>query len=148
MLKILLILFIVAIALAPLMHFLPSKQQKKIARLREYAAVHGLFVEFRDTPGAPPAREHAGRVIYYGKRLPATCSDRIETAAWANYDEEWRSIGRRLPVPAFLADLTVELLAVSVDEFSCGVYWTESGEEDAVEQIRSGLESWSAALAG
>ena len=146
MLKILLIIFIIALAVAPLTHFLPSKQQRKIARLREYAAVHGLFVEFRDTPGAPPAREHAGRVIYYGKRLPATLGANVEKGAWSCNGEEWRSIEKRLPVPPALADLSAEILAGSIDEFSCGVYWTESGDEESVAQICRALERWSAGL--
>jgi hypothetical protein len=54
----------------------------------------------------------------------------------------WRSVGRRLPVPRQLPDLSVEILAASVDEFSCGVYWTESAEEEAVEQIKLVLEHW------
>ena len=56
MLTFLLIVFVIALALAPLGHFVPSKRQRAIARMREYAAVHGLFVEFRDLPvqaGAP-----------------------------------------------------------------------------------------------
>ena len=56
-LKYLLIVFVIALALAPLSHFVPSKRQRHIARLREYAAVHGLFVEFRSLPGT--ARERA-----------------------------------------------------------------------------------------
>ena len=47
-----LILFVIALALAPLWHFLPSKGQRKAARMREHAAVQGLFVEFRELPGA------------------------------------------------------------------------------------------------
>ena len=35
----LLIIFVIALALAPLSHFVPSKRQREIARLREYAAV-------------------------------------------------------------------------------------------------------------
>ena len=63
-LKYLLIVFVIALALAPLSHFVPSKRQRHIARLREYAAVHGLFVEFRSLPGT--ARERAdGHTIYY-----------------------------------------------------------------------------------
>ncbi len=47
MLTYFIIIFVVALALAPLSHFLPSKRQRKVAGMREYAAVHGMFVEFR-----------------------------------------------------------------------------------------------------
>ncbi len=52
----LLIIFVIAVALAPLSHFVPSKRQRQIARMREYAAVHGLFVEFRGVPGRDRVR--------------------------------------------------------------------------------------------
>ena len=78
----LIIFFVIALALAPLSHFIPSKAQRKVARLREYAATHGLFVEFRDVPArkgasftAKPAVRAADRkntrTIYYGKRVRA-----------------------------------------------------------------------------
>jgi hypothetical protein len=52
----LLIILVIAIALAPLSHFVPSKRQREVARMREYAAVNGLFVEFRGVPGADRVR--------------------------------------------------------------------------------------------
>ena len=65
--KYVLILFVIALALAPLSHFYPSKRQRLVARMREYAAVHGLFVEFRDLParGEPVPGERRAQVIYY-----------------------------------------------------------------------------------
>ncbi len=146
MLTYLLIIFVIALALAPLGHFLPSKRQREIARMREYAAVHGLFVEFRDMPvlgGAPmPIRD----VIYYGKRLPNKRSNPIDAAAWVRTQEGWRSAGRRLPVPSPVQDLPQDIIAASVDPSSCGVYWSESTGEGGVEQIRQILERWCAAL--
>ena len=38
-----LIALLVALAIAPLLHFLPSKRQRKQAQLRERAALSGLF---------------------------------------------------------------------------------------------------------
>jgi len=146
--KFLLILFVVALALAPLGHFLPDKRQRKIARLREYAAVNGLFVEFRDPPGASGAQPRDGRVIYYGKRLPAGVAAVVESAAWTCSNGEWAGVRTRRPVPSQLEKLPVDIVAGGVDGSSCGVYWTETGDEDSVEQIRSALESWLAELAG
>ena len=146
MLTYLLILFVVILALAPLTHFLPSKRQRKIARLREYAAVHGLFVEFRSLPGADQLPRPDGEVIYYGKRLPASRVETVPTAAWQRQQQEWRGVNTRFPVPASLHDLPAPVLAASVDPSSCGVYWTESGGEETVEQIRQVLEQWRAEL--
>ena len=71
--KYLLILFIIALALAPLTHFLPSKRQRKVAGLREYAAVHGLFVEFRKLPGSEREAVRARTPIGAIRRKPAAC---------------------------------------------------------------------------
>jgi len=145
MLTYLLIVFVIALALAPLTHFIPSKRQRDIARMREYAAVHGLFVEFRDLPaaGEPAAIRD---VIYYGKRLPNMRAGPVETAAWSRSSQGWHSVGRRLPVPAPVQDLCPDIIAASVDQSSCGVYWTESSGEAGVEEIRQILERWCEAL--
>lgn len=144
-LKYLLIVFVIALALAPLSHFVPSKRQRHIARLREYAAVHGLFVEFRSLPGT--ARERAdGHTIYYGKRLPASRAREASHRAWLRDGSAWRALERRGEVPAVLHQFPSQILAASADEHSCGVYWQESGEVEIVEQIRQVLEAWSAQL--
>lgn len=149
MLTYLLILFVVALAIAPLGHLLPSKRQRKVARLREYAAVHGLFVEFREVPtGSVPAaaRVSPRDVIYYGRRITAKRAVPVVTGRWIQASEGWRSVGRRLPVPGLLQNLPSDILAASVDEGSCGVYWVESSGEEAVEGIRQALECWNEEL--
>lgn len=143
MLTYLLILLIIAVALAPLAHFVPSKRQRKVAGMREYAAVHGLFVEFRDLPGGTAAagRASRGQIIYYGKRLPHA-APHVSAASWLRDDQGWRSRGKRLPVPEALAQLPADILAASIDQSSCGVYWTESSLEEDVALIRQALEQW------
>jgi hypothetical protein len=138
----LLIVLVVALALAPLGHFLPSKRQRKLARLREYAAVHGLFVEFRQVPTLAGEPDPGKQLIYYGKRIPATVTTPIETTAWVNTQGDWRCVGGRLPPPASIETLSPEILAASIDQSSCGVYWTEASGEETVEQIRQALERW------
>lgn len=155
----LLIFFVIAVALAPLSHFVPSKRQREIARMREYAAVHGLFVEFRRLPGSASGRSSAagskvraphdpvGRdIIYYGKRLPPARNKGERRQAWLCDGQEWRSLEQRAVLPAPLEVLGVPALAASVDENSCGVYWSEAGGEEPVELIRRCLEDWSAQL--
>ena len=142
MLKFLLIVFIVALALAPLGHFVPSKRQRATARMREYAAVHGLFVEFRDLPVLAGSPGSVRNTIYYGKRLPSQRASPIESASWLRTDDGWRSVGQRRPVPAPVQELSNEISAVSVDQSSCGVYWTESTGEAGVEHIRQILVRW------
>lgn len=147
------IFFVIAVALAPLSHFVPSKRQRKVARMREYAAVHGLFVEFRHLPGSDPARTDsamgrrgAQNIIYYGKRLPPSREKQSMRAAWLCAQQQWRGVDRRTPVPAQFSLLPAEILGASVDDSSCGIYWSEVGEEAGVEQILQVLEAWSAEL--
>ena len=142
MLKYLLIIIVVALALAPLGHFIPSKRQRAQARMREYAALHGMFVEFRDPPSRDGSHVAVRDVIYYGMRLPHRRARPIDSAAWLRTQEGWRSVGRRLPVPAPVQDLSMEINAVSVDQSSCGVYWTESTGEAGVEHVRQILVRW------
>ena len=147
----LLIIFIIAVALAPLSHFLPSKRQRRIARMREYAAVHGMFVEFRDLPGGGNRRDRSagpsgGDIIYYGKRMPPRRGDAVTPGGWVVDQEGWHGLDRRIAVPSALRDLPDTILAASVDGSSCGIYWQEAGAEAQVEQIRGVLEAWSADL--
>ena len=141
--KYLLVIFVIALALAPLVQFLPNKRQRKIARMREYAAVQGLFVEFRDMPGLNVAPKSPVGVIYYGKRLPTSRSRSVAIGAWVLLGDGWRKVSGSKQITPLLEELPIEILAASVDEFSCGVYWTESAEEGAVEQIKQVLEQWS-----
>lgn len=143
--KYLLILFVVALALAPLTHFLPSKRQRLVAKMREYAAVHGLFVEFRAVPvrGGRQARKSGDQnTIYYGKRLPPSNKERRSRTAWLPDGEGWRSLEDRVAAPAMVTQLPASILAISLDEGSCGAYWQEAGDEADVQQIVACLEAW------
>ena len=147
--KYLLILFILAVALAPLTHFLPSKRQRQQARMREHAAVEGLFVEFRNLPGTDPdvsARRGSAQVIYYGKRLPPARGKPRSRRAWLPREEGWRGLGHTDALPAALADLPASVLAASIDEGSCGIYWREAGEEDDAARIVRQVQAWAAQL--
>ena len=147
----LLIAFVVMVALAPLSLFVPSRRQRQVARMREYAAVHGLFVEFRRLPGSRPSREQRDspalqEMIYYGKRFPVADGAAPRRCSWVVDEGRWRALDRRQEVPAPLLELPSEVLAASVDEGSCGVYWRESGSEEEVAAIVGILESWGADL--
>ncbi len=147
----LLIAFVIAVALAPLSHFVPSKRQREIARMREYAAIHGMFVEFRQVPGrnggGSVKREGALQdTIYYGKRLPPSKGKGESTLIWLLEAGCWVGLQHRGAVPPALQSLAAPVLAASVGEGSCGVYWRESGGVDAVELIRQALESWAGQL--
>jgi hypothetical protein len=143
----LLIALVIGLALAPLLHFLPSKRQRALASLREAAAVGGLFVEFRDLPesGSPERRPPAAerQLIYYGLRLPPSRGKESRSGAWVwGAEDGWRAARGRAAVPPILLEMPAEILAASVDEGSCGVYWRESGDVDTVHTIRRLLGLW------
>lgn len=150
--KYLLILFVLAVAIAPLTHFLPSKRQRLVAKLREYAAVHGLFVEFRDLPardgGHGRGSDNPTQVIYYGKRLPPSREKLRSRLSWLPESEGWRGVGHREGTPACAEQLPGAIQALGQDEASCGIYWQEEGLEADVEMIVQALESWAGHLSG
>jgi hypothetical protein len=132
----LIILLVLAVALAPLSHFMPSKAQRKVARLREYAALQGLFVEFREPPAAPGRAPPAkAQTIYYGKRVHPGGRGPLKRVAWTLREDSWVSVPRGGTVPEGLLALPADILAASADQDSCGIYWQETGEEAEVEQI-------------
>ncbi len=139
--KYLLILLVLALALAPLTHFVPSKRQRHQAKMREFAAVNGLFVEFRDLPGSP-AGERAEQVIYYGRRLPASRGEPRRRRAWLRDAQGWRGVGHREQPPPASDQFPAQVLALSEDEGSRGVYWREDGEEAELQSIIAALEAW------
>lgn len=144
--KYLLIAFVIFLALAPLSHFIPSKRQRLIARLREYAAVHGLFVEFRSPPKKARRSPDGGALIYYGKRLPNSCAGVVSSSAWIRDDWGWRGLDRPGTAPDELSGLPAGITLATVDEASCGVYWDEDGGEETLVEICTVLDEWSGRL--
>ena len=142
----LIIALIIAVALAPLLHFVPSKQQRAQARLRETAALAGRFVEFRELPGLETraGRVSAGerQVLYYGKRLAPSKGRAKRRGVWRRKGGDWAPVGGRENPPSILNELPRQILASSIDEASCGVYWREEGGVEMVEQIAHSLETW------
>ncbi|MEQ8516557.1 MAG: hypothetical protein RIC38_13195 [Chromatocurvus sp.] len=142
---------VVALAVAPLLHFMPTRAQRRQSALRESAALGGLFVEFRDLPGYAPRLERMSRnerqVVYYGARLPARGEPRRQQSWW-RVDDAWRGAPERLrSLPLALDDLPPEVLAASVDDNSCGVYWREAGQAGDVDRIIRCVTAWRADLA-
>ena len=141
-----LIAVVIALAVAPLLHFIPSKRQRELAGLREAAAVGGLFVEFRDLPGSGagerPVSAAQRQVIYYGLRLPPSRGKDSRGGSWVRGEDGWRAASGRAAVPPVLTEMPAEILAASIDESSCGVYWRESGNVDTVGTIKGLLGRW------
>lgn len=143
---------VIGLAVAPLLHFLPTRTQRRQAALREKAALGGLFVEFRDLPGYGPRLERMSRserqVVFYGARLPASRGEGRRRQSWWRVDGSWRGGPQRLlPLPAALHDLPPSVLAASVDNNSCGIYWRETGDDGDVGQVIHCVTVWRSDLA-
>ena len=148
--KYLLIIFVMALAVAPLTHFLPSKRQRQVVRLREYAAVHGLFVEFRDLPGSREVGQRTGRraeqVIYYGLRLVPSRNKPRGQRTWLRNADGWRGFEHREVLNPRMQGVPEAVSAIGFGEASCGIYWLEAGTEEDVEAIRVALNNWAQEL--
>ena len=142
--------FVVVVALAPLLHFVPSKRQKQIADMRESAALKGLYVAFRQLPGERLDKTYrTGELIYYGKRLSPRVAGKVDAHHWIREEDgSWRAANWRVSLPQSLQSLPSGVVAASLDGGSCGVYWVESNDPEDVEQICAAVLSWSASLGG
>lgn len=142
---------IVFLALAPLWHFMPSKRQRHAAKMREAAALAGLFVEFRDLPlsAARSARLSASerQVLYYGCRLPPARREPRSAQIWNRVGDDWISAPPRIPPPDIAAECPAAVLALAQSDGSCGLYWREEGEVDEVQNLARLLQQWRAQLA-
>lgn len=142
----LLITIIIFLALAPLWHFMPSRRQRREAKLREAAALAGLFVEFRDLPLPEAQRARLPtserQVLYYGRRLKPARGSARRSAAWWRKDGEWRSQDPDAALPAVASEMPPAVLALGISEGSCGIYWQEDGEEETVQALAALLTRW------
>lgn len=141
--ELLLIAGAILMVLAPLSNFFPSPRQRRQASLRQAAAQAGLFVEFRDLPGGRlPANPADGEVIYYGLRLPPSLARGRRRQAWWREGQGWQPLPAAGPAPACLEDCPPGVLAASVDEGSCGLYWQEQGDAAMVQGMGELLAAW------
>lgn len=142
----LIVILALALALAPLWHFAPSKRQRRQAKLREAAATAGLFVEFRDLPLAPnrlerlPASER--QVLYYGCRLPVNRGEPRKRQSWVRVQGAWEGYPAREKAPEIAANMSDAVLALGVSQESCGLFWQEEGDENLVRELASQLHLW------
>ncbi len=142
----LIIAIIVLIAIAPILHFLPTRRQRLITELRDTALKTGLFVEFRSDLDLEKYIERLNikpvDIIFYGLRIPLAANIESKKKIWLRGKDGWSSRNEAKRFPNFLNGLPDDVLAVSADNRCIGVYWTEKGEIKDVENIRLALASW------
>jgi hypothetical protein len=129
-----LIILIVMVALSPLVKAMPTRRQRRIADLRQAAAISGLFVQYRQSPlepaDAPPR-------LFYGRhrrredaRIGGGVSYRHDAAGWMSVKGEWPPVKMNL-----LERLPTGVSLASEDLLEAGVFWDEQGQTEDVESI-------------
>ena len=132
---------------APLLYLLPSERQRRQARLREVAALAGLFVELRNLPSAANRRRRRlsateRQVLFYGCRFNPLMRTPPPTCVWYREGKVWRSWPPRRPTPAWLNKAPAAVLAAGVNAESCGFYWREEGGEVLLLELVNRLTAW------
>lgn len=130
----LLIVLIVMVALSPLIKAMPTRRQRRIADLRQAAAICGLFVQYRQSPlepaDAPP------RVFYGRHRRREDC--RVGGGvSYRRLDPGWMPVKGEWPLTRIelLNTLPAGVSLASEDLQEAGVFWDEQGQQQDVERI-------------
>ena len=127
----LLIFVVVFVALSPLLSMMPTRQQRRLANLRQAAAISGLYVQF-DAGGD----EGQPREILYGCRRQRGDRSatpgiyRLSDGDWAPSQGQWAA--ERVQA---LADLPGGVSEIRDDSGGISVIWDETGEPEDVEAI-------------
>jgi len=145
-LEYLIIVFILFLAITPILHFLPTRRQKLVTKLRNAALDNGLFVEFRkDQTLAKSILNHDGEeseIIFYGLRVPFVVGVERKSETWIREEEGWISTTKFNQFPIVLNNLPTGVFAAKADIRCYGIYWTEKGEVKDVKNISRVLTTW------
>ena len=135
-----LIILVVFIALSPLITMRPSKQQLKLARLREAAAINGLQVQMRKSP---LESEGAANLVLYSLRRPRN-DDLLPKRLCLHYVEgEWAPLDGLCPaaLEPVLQALPAGCDFLLAEPVSVGVILNEQGDTSDVDQIAGALKA-------
>ncbi|ACR14201.1 conserved hypothetical protein [Teredinibacter turnerae T7901] len=135
---ILVLVFVVAMVVGPVMMMQPNKQERRLARLRSLAAKRGLRVNI----GQNPANGEPHQIAVYSRLLPPPPKS-VERPQWCvarqsleheiNFSADWDWVAANRPDAAlqaalkpWLLELPAAIRAVEMRESAVSVYWTES----------------------
>ena len=142
----LIILIVVVLAISPLFQFIPSSRQRLIVRLREAAVKNGLYVEYckgTELGLANELKDFGVRdLIFYGLRLPDEKFLHSECMLWTRNRNEWSGKFGSTDLVEKFNKLPVSVRAVKLDSSSCGVFWTENGNEKDVKDLADLLRTF------
>lgn len=135
---------VLLLALAPLSHFWPTKRQRRLAHIREQAALSGLYVELRKLPAHRKVDIHISADdrrywVYYGLRLAPKV--KVPIGSWLRTQGGWVNLTGDQEIPEDLAALPEGLDVVSSTPGSVGFFWQERGGEEVLHQALACLKS-------
>ena len=78
---------VVLAAVSPLISMMPTRRQRKVARLRESAALSGLYVELKPLPGV---LEEGQTIAFYGCRRGKQDRSALP-ALYLHVNDAWRA---------------------------------------------------------
>lgn len=139
---------VLLVALAPLQHFWPSKRQRRLAGLREHAALSGLYVELRKLPihrkvQIRISEDDARFWVFYGLRVAPKQTPAV--GSWLRSESQWVQLTGDGDLPSSLQELPEGCDIVSITPGSIGFFWAEKGDSATIDQASECLRN--AALA-
>lgn len=136
--KVLLVLFIVFIAISPLLSMAPGRQQRKIARLRQRAQQTGMQVTLAELPRtvADPLNPSQKVPCYRLLRSPDSPAPPLAGRSFFPEAEgHWRVDVGGESQQDVLTFLPPGVKAIVVDKSGSSAYWDESGGEPEVDKL-------------
>lgn len=142
-LKFLLIVFVVMVALSPLLSMMPSRQQRRLAGLREQAAALGLSIQLLDLPtlaGSEPLQP------FYRRQRREQEPRGEDRQMFLRRESRWVLNSRTVSAAqnVRLAQFPASVRGLMIDTDGAGVFWDESGDLQELEAIYDLLARWQA----
>ncbi len=142
--KILLIIFILFVALSPLISMAPGKRQRQIAGLRQRAQQQGMQVTLAEPPAAIQRQGTTNErmACYKLRRHPdAGIPELAGNSYFVSVDGGWRSGGSADLPAAVLAKIPAGVVALVIDKAGCSAYWDESGGDGELDALLDAMRA-------
>ena len=142
MITYLIIIFIVAVAIAPLASALPSRAQRREAHLRSYASSLGLTIKFEPAPDVP-ARfrfEPSPHLVAYRLRDANVEKDARKELLLINVGGQWIDSFTESVVQLSGHDGPTGAELATVNRGVATVFWNERGDDDDVDRLHQLLK--------
>ena len=134
-----LIIFVIFVALSPLLSMRPSRRQRHIADLRQQAAIGGMLVQLQPLPQTTDS----GLRPFYSRRRVRQEDQARPSVIYRRTAQGWLSAQQKIAprVRPLLAAMPAGVSHVSDTDLAVGAFWDENGSEDDLQQIDKLLQA-------